>query len=850
MKFRTGTTLLVLIAGAVMLMTSPAKAQQDTMVVQWFDGQNIIINALYNAFVSDTVNRPAGRVYKLLRGGYYANINTIDNTGRPLRIVGMPGTAHPDSFPPVIQMYQDQGNPVPRMMVVNDDLFLQYLTITGSDDLGGQASYQPIQVDGSGHKIVVDHCYFDRSNFALIAFQNGTNNVVYYTNNHFRNLLEQPPTQKYTGRGVSIWADQDTVIFENNTVFMAGFCAFQMEGGAIKYLRFNHNTLVNIGRNVFTGSAWRTSRFANNLIINPFWHGEDHPDYLQGGRDPRAYNTGFFSIGPLPSVYGPEQGRSNLFTHTAAYRDPLFQEGSVYYSDSIRASWFVNRVTREDFLDRYPDFNVVSDTMWVARPGPASNFTYPDSLIPKMWANITGIRQSLSPIQTYFYELPSFGGVYCPQCVKWPIPERFDYQTPSELLTAGTDGLPLGDLNWFPTAKTQFLTNYQTYIDQIEALAPHPPSFAPVTDLQAENGTLGNGATVQTLQGFTWFRMESGGFIQWDFTMPSAVDSNQLKIFVRTQSQDVDRGEHLFLNGVEIVNHPSNWGEYHWWCSPAWADVPISKDSVLNAGRSSFFLNAGNNTIRLTPSWGYQDFSAMIIVSGTDTVARLLASDVTSFATVLPRAVRADGSTPPWIPAFFKSVAMGTNGTVTWNIDVPAGNAGNSTLQLFYQNFGGIQSAQISLDGSVVVPSLSLESRSDSAGVITLAYPPSFPVSAGAHTLLVTASGVSLDHVVLNRVVTSVGGQVGLPDGYALEQNYPNPFNPATTISFTIPKASDVRLTVYNLLGQRVATLLDTRLSAGNHTAQFNGGNLATGVYFYRLETNGLTANRKMLLLK
>jgi Secretion system C-terminal sorting domain/Right handed beta helix region len=840
-------TILAALVAAIFLYSAPQVRAQDTLVVQYQQGGNVIYNALYDAFVGDTINRPSGRVYKLLKGGYYLNYNTINNTGRPLRIVGEAATAEPDSFPPLIQMYRDQGNPVPRMFSINDDLVLQGLTITGADDLGDQTSYQPLQVDGSGHKIVIDHCYFDRTNFAPIAFQNGANNVIYYTNNHFRNMLESPSTQKYAGRGISVWADQDTVIVENNTFFMVGFCVFQMEGGSIEYLRFNHNTLVNVGRQAFIAGAWRTSRFANNLIINPFWHGEDVADYTQSGRDPRAYNNGFWSVSPLPSVYGPEQGRSNLFTHTAAYRDPLFQEGSTYYADSIRASWFVNRVTIEDFLQRYPDFNKIGDTMWVAKPGP--NFTYPDSLIPKMWQNITDLRRGITPATPYWYELPAFGGTYCAQCVKWPIPERFDYQTPSVLLTAGTDGLPLGDLNWFPTAKADFQANYQTYIDQIEALAPQPPSFSPVIDLQAERGTLANSAAVDSLPGTKWFRMEGSGFLLWDFTMPSAVDSNQLTLVVRTRSQDVDRGEHVYLNGVEIVNHPSNWGEYHWWCTPQFSDVPISKDSVIT-GRESFFLNSGTNSIRITPSWGYQDFAAILVVSGVDTVMRLLASDITTYATVFPRVELPGGGTPPWIPEYFKSVNMGSGGSVTWDINVPTGNAGPSTVQLFYQNYGPSQTAQVLLDGITVYASVTMDSQSDSTGVITLAYPPSFMLSEGAHTLAVVSSGIKLDHLVINRVTTFASPTAGLPNGFELRQNYPNPFNPATVISFTLPKALTVNLTVYNILGQRVATLVNEVMPPGVHSVPFDGRNFASGVYFYRLEAGDFLSSRKMMLLK
>ena len=90
----------------------------------------------------------------------------------------------------------------------------------------------------------------------------------------------------------------------------------------------------------------------------------------------------------------------------------------------------------------------------------------------------------------------------------------------------------------------------------------------------------------------------------------------------------------------------------------------------------------------------------------------------------------------------------------------------------------------------------------------------------------------------------------GIAESYSLTQNYPNPFNPTTQISFTLPKAGNVSLTVYNTLGQKVATLVNGNLAAGSHTVSFNANNLASGVYFYRLSAGSYASTMKMMLLK
>ncbi len=96
----------------------------------------------------------------------------------------------------------------------------------------------------------------------------------------------------------------------------------------------------------------------------------------------------------------------------------------------------------------------------------------------------------------------------------------------------------------------------------------------------------------------------------------------------------------------------------------------------------------------------------------------------------------------------------------------------------------------------------------------------------------------------------SVTNVISAPNEYLLEQNRPNPFNPATVISFQLPQSGRVQLEIYDLLGNRVASLLDRYLEAGRYEAEFNGANLTSGVYFYRLTAQSATMVRKMILVK
>ncbi len=88
------------------------------------------------------------------------------------------------------------------------------------------------------------------------------------------------------------------------------------------------------------------------------------------------------------------------------------------------------------------------------------------------------------------------------------------------------------------------------------------------------------------------------------------------------------------------------------------------------------------------------------------------------------------------------------------------------------------------------------------------------------------------------------------PKNFELNQNYPNPFNPSTKISFAIPTQSHVKLTVYDALGNEIAVLVDETKTAGNYYAVWNAANNASGVYFYRLDSDNFTQVRKMMLVK
>ena len=142
-----------------------------------------------------------------------------------------------------------------------------------------------------------------------------------------------------------------------------------------------------------------------------------------------------------------------------------------------------------------------------------------------------------------------------------------------------------------------------------------------------------------------------------------------------------------------------------------------------------------------------------------------------------------------------------------------------------------------------------------------------FPILAVRNVEVGNTSQLKLNQALLstsNSALISVEGfdtEPLLPETFELMQNYPNPFNPTTTIQFTIGQAKDgsgaqrARLDIFNILGQRVKTLVDDDLPSGKYEVQWDarndsGGRVATGIYFYRMIVGSEKQSKKMLLLK
>jgi hypothetical protein len=190
-----------------------------------------------------------------------------------------------------------------------------------------------------------------------------------------------------------------------------------------------------------------------------------------------------------------------------------------------------------------------------------------------------------------------------------------------------------------------------------------------------------------------------------------------------------------------------------------------------------------------------------------------------------------------------------TNSSVTWKI-INYQAAGTYPLTICYKlNYASPKSQYLNING------VRVDTVEFTAASISTWYQKNVNINLIPDTNTIQLGlfwgWMYLDYIALpTSIVTSVATPPQIPLTFSLEQNYPNPFNPATTISFSIAKSSNVKLVVYNLLGQKVATLADKYMEPATYSFKFDAARFASGVYFYRLEAGEYRSQKKMLLLK
>ena len=157
----------------------------------------------------------------------------------------------------------------------------------------------------------------------------------------------------------------------------------------------------------------------------------------------------------------------------------------------------------------------------------------------------------------------------------------------------------------------------------------------------------------------------------------------------------------------------------------------------------------------------------------------------------------------------------------------------------------------LSLDGQSITPVLNIPATGGWQSWQYLSVD-SIYLSAGVHNLQTRffIGKYNFSYMDFVLLATSVDEENESPLTFELQQNFPNPFNPVTEIKYSIPQTSNVKLKVFDIVGNEVATLVDEIKSSGKYSVKFDANNLTSGVYIYRIQTDYFTSSKKLILLK
>ncbi|NBC27944.1 MAG: T9SS type A sorting domain-containing protein [Bacteroidetes bacterium] len=817
--------IVPLVLFVCMMFTSISVMAQNTLVVPWLseDGTQVLRNSLFETIQGDTTEtgeRIEDRVYVLEQGGFYYVTETIQNDGWHLRIEGEPGDPN-DEFanPPMIQIAAREDATTPdKMFNIRGDLTISNVIINGRTTLGG-LPYEIIDVRSDEGTFTFDNVIFEHAQWGIAGFYSKNANL-YFTNNKFRNLISE--NEPWGGRGMSIWADVDTVWVENNTFHNIGFTTMQVEGASANFVWFNQNTIVNNGRQVMLWAWVKEGYFTNNIVLNPFWQGEDPETEISQDRlnsDDEQY-SGMFAINELPAQYGLDAQRRILISNNVFFTENEYNDW--FDNTDIRKQPLLNGLTTNLFSEN--ENMVEKDNRFdVADPGFS---VYADNHQERM-DFITDIRNSADDIRLYYWDPNRDESA---ESIQWPLPEDLTYSN-TELQTAAYGNYPLGDLNWYPSDKSAWEANKEAQYDEILGMLGAEVDVTFLKGVEAEVGTPSGDATKVTMDDRNIVRIEGSGSPTWTFNLDEG-GTYDVRVTKRTWYEDGNEGRQtdLIVNEADAV--PVLIGE---------AQDGVTWSEPVVEGVEGFV--AGSNTLTLGYSWGFLEYKSVTILDAAgDEVITLYPAkaDISSGGSY-----RCEGS----LCASGDEYVEVTGGDLTIPVEIE--EEGNYTVKFKYMAIGGGEaSADISLNGTL----LASESFAGEDSTWTDVSLSDLPMIAGTNNLKI---GNIVGSLGLDRIDIFVVSQVSVsnetltvPEGFELAQNYPNPFNPSTNISFNLPQASNVSLTVYNVIGQRVAVLANGVLQSGTHTYQFDASNLASGMYLYRLETENFSSVRKMMLIK
>ncbi|MEM9665470.1 MAG: T9SS type A sorting domain-containing protein [Bacteroidota bacterium] len=455
MKNRYQALFSSLLAATLLLIAVPTASAQ-TIVEPSADPAGYLNNVISG---DTTATGERNETHYILRsGGLYLTNGEIENEGWPLIVEAEDGATE---RPQIIPVVGDGGESV-RPFTPRGPITLRGLYITAMDDLGGVVG-RIVRVRADDIRVIVDDVHFDYAGQSAMRFDNA-NNKVYITNSIFSNIgrMDSPNN----GRGLDMRGNAiDTVWVEGNTFYNLTSRAYRGGGGSVNWVRWSHNTMVNVGQFTTSFDEAAEVTMTNNVAINNGFLGVDRPEES-------VSLTGLVDVDSLAS--GDPQSiniANNNFWNDQALIDQLLAIDADSDGTGDRIFRPLFSVSTQAFVDEAGTGETnLSEELTFA------NFLGSQPVIDALLGDTDGDELTFSDLESR--DNPFVDGA---------IPAYdFAYGTSTTSFTASTAGQPLGDLNWFGLTIIPTSNDGDVGADLPKAFILHgnyPNPFNPTTTL-------------------------------------------------------------------------------------------------------------------------------------------------------------------------------------------------------------------------------------------------------------------------------------------------------------------------------------------------------------------------------
>jgi len=458
------------IAGSQTFTDYVSAMRGDTAVVKDYSDKGNTSSTLTRALALDTVSVPAGRVYMLKKNGYYPLAsNPTTSATRSVVIVGedsrrLVTNTDANSAPPVIcgSTIQGAGSNTGGINYAGTLTIKNCAIIQAASD--GTLGWAFIGAAAPNCHVYLENDLCERTRWVIIQSNSAAGTSLFINDCYFVNLSGQA-CRRNGGVYDNVNNNTDTIWVENSTHVVAQGSMYKFRNYQIKKLFFNHNTFIDCAGSLFESLGYESDlTVTNNIFVNS--NIQSFSDSLgiwdAGETDADMLPTGLINCDTLPANY-TQMARKILVDRNVAYWDPRFDNmESTLIANSVDGTtkWVSQRITMntrtQAMFDDNAHYPYLTEGAWYKK---LPSFTDPKNLLTSETDSVKAF--ALSTVDGKSTKILSdwrlvFQGAQYYIYSDWPIPVNLAYSD-ADLMAGGTGGFPVGDLNWFPTKKTQWM---------------------------------------------------------------------------------------------------------------------------------------------------------------------------------------------------------------------------------------------------------------------------------------------------------------------------------------------------------------------------------------------------------